>query len=88
MEESSSGDSADKVLADRYIIQFKAATGFTVVLEYGSVKEMEATASQIEEAGLSWERLSQFNPKFDQADLFMDMRSPVCAAQFDLEDWI
>jgi len=88
MEESSSGDSADKVLADRYIIQFKAATGFMVVLEYGGVKEMEATASQIEEAGLSWERLSQFNPKFDQADLFMDMRSPVCAAQFDLEDWI
>ena len=33
-------------------------------------------------------QLKKFNVKFDHADLMMDMRSPVCVAQFDLEDWI
>ncbi|KMP12185.1 hypothetical protein UZ36_01850 [Candidatus Nitromaritima sp. SCGC AAA799-C22] len=72
----------------RYLLQFKAATGFTVVLEFGGEDSMTETVKRIEEAELQYERLSDFNPKFDEADLFMDMRSPVCAAQFDLEDWL
>ncbi len=74
--------------SERYILSFKAATGFHVVLEYGGPEELTAIQAKIEEAGLTCERLPGFNPRFDQADLFMDMRSPECATQFDLEDWI
>ena len=73
---------------DRYLLQFKAATGFTVVLEFAGENSLEETGRRIEEAGFTWERLPDFNVQFDQADLFMDLRSPVCAAQFDLEDWL
>jgi len=73
---------------ERYIIQFKAATGFTVVLEYSKLETMKENQNKIESAGLECERLEKFNVKFDQADLFMDMRSPECSAQFDLDDWI
>ena len=73
---------------NRYLLQFKAATGFTVVLEFAGENSLEETGGRIEEAGLTWERLPDFSVQFDQADLFMDLRSPVCAAQFDLEDWI
>ncbi|NIQ01193.1 MAG: hypothetical protein GWM98_12950 [Nitrospinaceae bacterium] len=73
---------------ERYILSFKAATGFHVVLEYGSPEAMEADRKKIEEAGLTCERIPEYNPRFDQADLFMDMRSPECVAQFDLDDWI
>ncbi len=73
---------------ERYIISFKAATGFSVVLEYGGSEELEAVQKKIEEAGLTCERLPGYNPRFDQADLYMDMRSPECIAQFDLDDWI
>jgi len=73
---------------ERYILQFKAATGFTVVLEYSNLKTMEENRNKIESAGLECERLKKFSVNFDQADLFMDMRSPECIAQFDLDDWI
>lgn len=73
---------------NRKIIKFSAATGFLVVLEFGSEEALRENEKKIEDAGLQCERIEKFNPKFDQADLFMDMRSPVCAAQFDLEDWI
>jgi len=73
---------------ERYILQFKAATGFTVVLEFGKLETMEENKNKIESAGLQCERLKKFNINFDQADLFMDMRSPVCSTQFDLDDWI
>ncbi len=73
---------------ERYIISFKAATGFHVVLEYGGSEELEAVQKKIEDAGLTCERLKEYNFRFDQADLFMDMRSPECIAQFDLDDWI
>jgi len=73
---------------ERYILQFKAATGFTVVLEYPRLSTMEENKTKIEAAGLECERLKNFSVNFDQADLFMDMRSPECIAQFDLDDWI
>jgi len=73
---------------ERYILQFKAATGFTVVLEYSNLKTMAENQNKIESAGLECQRLEKFNVNFDQADLFMDMRSPECIAQFDLDDWI
>ena len=62
----------------RYILQFKAATGFKVVLEFGSEETLNQNIERVKEADLSWERLSDFNLNFDQADLFMDMRSPEC----------
>ncbi len=74
--------------SERYILSFKAANGFHVVLEYGGQEELAGIQAKIEGAGLTCERLPGYNPLFDQADLFMDMRSPECAAQFDLEDWI
>jgi hypothetical protein len=73
---------------ERYILEFKAATGFTVVLEYSRLETMEENQKKIESAGLEYKRLAKFNVNFDQADLFMDMRSPECIAQFDLDDWI
>ena len=72
----------------RYLLQFLAATGFKVVLEYGGEKTLSENIERVKEAGLAWERLASFNLNFDQADLFMDMRSPECIAQFDLEDWL
>ncbi|MCZ6513681.1 MAG: hypothetical protein O6857_07130 [Nitrospinae bacterium] len=73
---------------ERYIISFKAATGFHVVLEYPGLEELEAVQKKIEEAGLTCERWKGYSTQFDQADLYMDMRSPECIAQFDLDDWI
>ncbi len=72
----------------RNILKFKAATGFTVVLEFGGLPALEEVECKIKEAGLKSERLPAFNLKFDQADLYMDMRDPHCVAQFDLEDWL
>lgn len=86
MEESKSDGLRES--QKRYIIQFTAATGFTVVLEFGGMEELNSYKKRIEDAGLHCTLLEKFNVKFDQADLFMDLRSPVCAAQFDLEDWI
>ena len=73
---------------ERKIIKFIAATGFTVVLEFGSNVEMDKYQNKIKGAGLQCETIPSFNINFDQADLFMDMRSPECKAQFDIDDWI
>ncbi len=72
----------------RHILKFYASTGFTVVLEYGSEEEMETVEKKIQEAGLKTERLDTYHFNFSESDLFMDMRSPECIAQFDLDDWI
>jgi len=72
----------------RFLLQFNAATGFKVVLEFGGEDSLNKNIDRIKEAGLTWERLPDFNLNFDHADLFMDMRSPECIAQFDLEDWL
>lgn len=85
MDESLSEYTGDD---ERFILQFKAATGFTVVLEFPNLKTMAENQNKIESAGLVCDRLEKFSVNFDQADLFMDMRSPECIAQFDLEDWI
>ena len=76
------------MLDDHYILKFKAATGFVVVLEYRNLEELDVTQKKIEEAGISCERLQKFSLNFDQSDLYMDMRSPECIEQFDLDDWI
>ena len=73
---------------ERLIIQFGAATGFTVVLEFRSLDTLEEHEHRILDAGLDCKRIPQFNPQFDQADLYMDLRSPECQVQFDLDDWI
>ena len=73
---------------DRKLIRFSATTGFSVVLEFGNIEEMIVYEEIIKYAGLQCKTISDFNLNFDQADLFMDMRSPECRAQFDLEDWI
>ena len=72
----------------RFLLQFKAATGFKVVLEFGGEDSLNKNIERIKEAGLTWEQLQDFNLNFDHADLFMDMRSPACIEQFDLEDWL
>jgi hypothetical protein len=72
----------------RYLLQFKAATGFKVVLEFGGEEELNQNIERVKEANLTWEKLLDFNLNFDQADLFMDMRSSECIEQFDLEDWL
>ena len=72
----------------RYLLQFKAVTGFKVVLEFGGEKELNQNIERVKEANLTWEKLLDFNLNFDQADLFMDMRSSECIEQFDLEDWL
>ena len=74
--------------SERKIIKFGAATGFTVVLEFGNDEEMTEYRNKIENAGLKCETLADFNLNFDQADLFMDMRSMECRAQFDIDDWV
>jgi hypothetical protein len=49
---------------------------------------LEDDRVRVDEAGLEYEILEKFDVKFDKADLFMDLRSPICIAQFDLEDWL
>jgi hypothetical protein len=73
---------------DRKLIRFNSATKFSVVLEFGNTEEMKEYEEKIKAAGLECVNLAEFSFNFDQADLFMDMRSPECRAQFDLEDWI
>ena len=73
---------------DRKIIKFVAATGFTVVLEFRNEPEMMEYINKIEDAGLKCQTLDSFHLYFDQADLFMDMRSMECREQFDIDDWI
>jgi hypothetical protein len=73
---------------ERKLIRFKASTGFSVVLEFVNNEEMLAYEVQIKNAGFECETIKDFNLNFDQADLFMDMRSPECREQFDLNDWI
>ena len=72
----------------RKIIKFVASTGFTVVLEFGNDAEMLQYRNKIEKAGLNCQNITSFNVNFDEADLFMDMRSLECKAQFDIDDWI
>jgi hypothetical protein len=74
--------------SERKIIKFGAATGFTVVLEFSNEEEMAEYRRKIENAGLKCEILANFHLYFDQADLFMDMRSMECREQFDIDDWI
>jgi hypothetical protein len=73
---------------NRKIIKFSAATGFLVVLEFGNIEEMKKYEEKIKDAGLQCETIPSFSLNFDQADLFMDMRSLECREQFDIEDWI
>jgi hypothetical protein len=73
---------------DRKLIKFSASTGFTVVLEFGNIDELKEYEGKIKNSGLQCETIPNFNLNFDQADLFMDMRSLECREQFDLEDWI
>jgi hypothetical protein len=73
---------------DRKLIRFSAATGFSVVLEFGNTEEMKNYEEKIKDAGLKCENIPDFNLNMDQADLFMDMRSRECREQFDLDDWI
>ena len=73
---------------DRKLIRFTAATGFSVVLEFGNLEEKKEYEEKIKNAGLQCETITDFNLNMDQADLFMDLRSRECQEQFDLEDWI
>ena len=73
---------------ERKLIKFGASTGFTVVLEFGDDAEMVEYRNKIEKAGLNCEIIKSFNMNFDEADLFMDMRSIECREQFDIDDWI
>ena len=56
--------------------------------EFGNNEEMNKYQNKIKGAELKCETIPTFNINFDQADLFMDMRSPECKAQFDIDDWI
>jgi hypothetical protein len=71
----------------RYLLKFTAGA-FVLVLEYSSEERLEGDRVRVDEAGLEYEILEKFDVKFDHADLFMDLRSPICIAQFDLEDWL
>ncbi len=73
---------------DRKLIRFNASAGFSVVLEFGNTEEMKDYKEKITAAGLECDDLADFSFNFDQADLFMDMRSSECREQFDLDDWI
>ena len=73
---------------NRKLIRFTAATGFSVVLEFGNLEEKKDYEEKIKNAGLHCETIADFNLNMDQADLFMDLRSQECREQFDLEDWI
>lgn len=75
-------------MSTKSVLKFTTGNGFVVVLEFSGREELEENKSRIEASGLKCELLPAFRPQFDQADLFMDMRSPECAAQFDLEDWL
>ena len=86
--EDSAKNTANENPEERFIIQFGAATGFTVILEFGGLAILEEYKNRIVDAGLNYKRIPKFNALFDQADLYMDLRSPECQVQFELDDWI
>ncbi len=87
MSESAENQSQE-ISNERFIIEFGAATGFKVVLEFEDVKTMEEYEARIAESALDCKRIPTWNAQFDKADLYMDLRHPECQVQFDLDDWI
>ena len=75
-------------MSNKSVLKFTTANGFVIVLEFPGQEALDENKRKIEAAGLKCEPMPMFRPQFDHADLFMDMRSPECAAQFDLEDWL
>ncbi len=72
----------------RYILGFRAVNRLYVVIEFGEQGEWDESYKKIEAAGLSVKTLESFEPKFDEVDLYIDMRSWQCRAQFNLDDLI
>lgn len=81
-------DNLPEGLGESFILEFKATTNFTIVLEFPSLKDLEEHEARIEEAGLECRRLKTFNVKFDHADMCLDLRQPKTVAEFDLEDFL
>ncbi len=72
----------------RYILGFRAVTKLYVVMEFGGQEEWDESYGKIEAAGLSVKKLESFEPKFDDVDLYIDMRNWQCRGQFNLDDLI
>lgn len=70
------------------LLKFKAVNGFTIILHFPDLEALKKTQKEVLAAGLECEQIPAFHPKFDTADMFIDMRVPVFAANFDLEDWL
>ena len=86
--EEAQGNRREEGNKERFILEFKASASLKLVLEFPDIEELKQYQARIEGEGLKCIRLQKFNPQFDQADFFMDLRSPVCRAQFDLEDFL
>ncbi len=70
------------------LLKFKAANGFVIVLQFKGSEDLKVKQDEIKSAGLECQQLSKFNPIFDSADFFIDMRNPGFVANFDVEDWV
>lgn len=70
------------------LLKFKAVNGFTIILHFPDLEALKKNQKEILAAGLECEQIPAFNPRFDKADMFIDMRVPVFAANFDIEDWL
>ena len=74
---------------ERKLIKFGASNRFYRCFRiWEMMRKMMEYRDKIENAGLQCETIADFNLNFDEADLFIDMQSPECRAQFDIEDWI
>lgn len=71
-----------------HFLKFKAVNGFTIVIHFPELEALKKAQKEILAAGLECEQIPTFNPKFEKADMFIDMRKPVFAESFDLEDWL
>ena len=72
----------------RYILEFNATRAFKIVLEFPNPEELREYEERIADAGRESKRLYKWSTQFETADLFMDLQSPICRAQFDLDEYL
>lgn len=80
--------SPESQMGPLHLLKFTAVNGFIIVLHFAELEALKKTRKEIEDAGRQCEQIPAFNPRFDQADMFIDMRKPAFTTNFDLEDWL
>ena len=80
--------SPESQMGPLHLLKFKAVNGFIIVIHFPELDALKKARKEIEDAGRQCEQIPAFNPQFDQADMFINMRDGASSTNFDLEDWL